>query len=182
MRRRAVFLDRDGVINRAPVRDGVPHSPGSFEALELLPQVAASLDALRAYGYALIVVTNQPDVARGRSSRAAVEQMHARLRRNLRLDAILTCYHDNADDCDCRKPRAGLLLRAAAELAIDLPASFMIGDRWRDIEAGRSAGCCTFFVDYDYRETRPALFDYRVESLAEATDIILARTHAPCPA
>jgi D-glycero-D-manno-heptose 1,7-bisphosphate phosphatase len=180
--RRAVFLDRDGVINRAPVRDGLPCSPGKLEALELLPQVGAALGALRLHGYALIIVTNQPDVARGRSTRTAIEQMHARLRHRLPLDAILTCYHDHADACDCRKPRAGLLLRAAAELAIDLSASFMIGDRWRDIDAGRSAGCRTFFVDYGYREPQPAHFDYRVRSLPEAAAIILGRAHATCPA
>lgn len=182
MSRRAVFLDRDGVINRAPVRDGLPFSPDAAEALELLPRVGAALSALRAEGYALIIVTNQPDVARGRSTRAAIEQVHARLRRSLPLDAILTCYHDNADACDCRKPRAGLLLRAAAELAIDLSASFMVGDRWRDIEAGRSAGCRTFFVDYGYLEPRPAQFDYRVESLPEAAAIILGRGDVACPA
>jgi len=170
-----VFLDRDGVINRAAVRNGRPHPPASPEELEILPKVREAVSSLRARGYSVIVVTNQPDVARGTASRESVDAIHRRLRQELAFDAILTCYHDNADDCDCRKPKPGLLLRAAELLGIDLSASFMVGDRWRDVEAGKRAGCRTFFVDYGYDEDRPADADFRVGSLSEAAGIILAR-------
>jgi D-glycero-D-manno-heptose 1,7-bisphosphate phosphatase len=173
--RPAVFLDRDGVINRAFTRDGTPHPPASLADLELLPDVAAALKELKTHGYCLVVVTNQPDVARGTSSRELVEAIHAHLKVTLALDAVLTCFHDDADRCDCRKPSPGLLLRAAQELGIDLGSSFMVGDRWRDVEAGRRAGCRTFFINRGYAEKSPESCDYRVGSLAEASRIILTQ-------
>jgi D-glycero-D-manno-heptose 1,7-bisphosphate phosphatase len=173
MKRPAVFLDRDGVINRAWVRNGTPHPPASLGELEILPGVAAALQALRARGYPLIVVTNQPDVGRGILPRSVVEEIHERLRTEFALDAILTCFHDGTAGCDCRKPRPGLLLQAARDFDIDLSESFMVGDRWRDVEAGQRAGCKTFYVDYDYQERRALTYDYRVASLEEAAHIIL---------
>ena len=170
--RPAVFLDRDGVINRAVTRDGTPHPPTCLADLELLPNVVESLKELKAHGYWLVVVTNQPDVARGTSSRELVEAIHEHLKVELGLDAVLSCFHDDADRCDCRKPRPGMLLRAAREMGIDLRSSFMVGDRWRDVEAGRRAGCRTFFIDYGYVDKSPDSCDYRVESLAEAVRII----------
>ena len=177
MSRTAVFLDRDGVINRAVVRDGTPHPPASVEDLEILPSVPAALHALRELGYALIVVTNQPDVARGSASRASVDAIHQRLSSELKLDAIFACFHDDADECDCRKPKPGLLVRAAGDFGIDLSQSFMVGDRWRDVEAGRRAGCRTFFIDCGYPETAPPSCDYRVASLMEAARLIAAQPH-----
>jgi D-glycero-D-manno-heptose 1,7-bisphosphate phosphatase len=172
MKRPAVFLDRDGVINRAFVREGTPHPPASLHELEILPGVPAALEALRSRGYSLIVVTNQPDVARGTLARSVVEEIHERLRAQCCLDAILTCFHDGMDWCDCRKPQPGLLLQAARDFDIELSASVMVGDRWRDIEAGQRAGCKTFFVDYDYQERRPLAYDFRVSSLEEVAHII----------
>src|SRR5206468_1016892 len=102
---RAVFLDRDGVINRAIVRDGKPYPPAALAELEILPGVREGLAALKAAGYRLIVVTNQPDVARGTTSKALVESINARLSAELPLDIVLTCWHDSADQCACRKPR-----------------------------------------------------------------------------
>lgn len=176
MMRPAVFLDRDGVINRALIRDGAPHPPASLRDLEILPYVPEALSALKARGYSLVVVTNQPDVARGTSSRELVDNIHERLKSTLDLDAIFTCFHDNADACDCRKPKPGLLYRAAHDLSIDLPSSFMVGDRRRDVEAGKRAGCRTFFVDRSYHERPPSSFDFRVGSLIEASRIILAQS------
>lgn len=172
--RRAVFLDRDGVINKAFVRDGRPYPPASLSQLEILPGVEEALGRLRKAGFRLIVVTNQPDVARGTQTSEVVEAMHAMLRSRLPLDEVLTCYHDNADRCVCRKPAPGLLLAAAEKYRIDLAASYMVGDRWRDVEAGRRAGCTTLFVDYQYGETEPIQPHVRVDSLTAATDWILA--------
>jgi D-glycero-D-manno-heptose 1,7-bisphosphate phosphatase len=178
MTRRAVFLDRDGVINRVVMRNGTPGAPASLEEVEVLPDVPQALSALKAGGYVLVVVTNQPDVARGAFPRSTVELIHERLKGELSLDAILTCFHDNVDDCDCRKPKPGLLLRAAQELSIDLASSFMVGDRWRDVEAGQRAGCRTFFLDRNYDERQPMTWDFRVSSLSEAAGIVLA-LHGP---
>ena len=169
MTRRGVFLDRDGVINRAIVRNGRPHPPSNLSELEILPGVPEALASLRAEGFRLVVVTNQPDVARGTQTREAVEGLHAALRERLPLDEFRVCYHDDADRCACRKPAPGLLLQAAHELELDLASCFMVGDRWRDIEAGRRAGCTTVFVDHGYAEPRPVDFHVRVASLAEAS-------------
>ncbi|MBU3556848.1 HAD family hydrolase [Polynucleobacter sp. Ross1-W9] len=171
--RRAVFLDRDGVINRAIVRNGKPFPPSGMDELEILPGVEDSLEKLHAAGYLLIVVTNQPDVARGITSQEAVEQINSFLEARLPIDEFRTCYHDSADGCTCRKPLPGSLLDAAKEHEIDLSRSFMVGDRWRDIEAGSSAGCKTFFINYKYNEQQPEMPDFIVSSLLEAKKIIL---------
>jgi D-glycero-D-manno-heptose 1,7-bisphosphate phosphatase len=172
---RAVFLDRDGVINRAVLRDGKPHPPASADLVELMPGVATALQRLKAAGYLLIVVTNQPDVARGAQTRDAVEAIHARLASMLPLDEFRACYHDDQDACACRKPEPGLIIEAARDLRLDVGASVMVGDRWRDIEAGRRAGCATVFIDYGYAEPQPHGPDAVVTSLEEATDWILSR-------
>jgi D-glycero-D-manno-heptose 1,7-bisphosphate phosphatase len=171
--RRAVFLDRDGVLNRAFVRDGKPFPPSSIDELEILPGVPEALGRLKRAGFILIVVTNQPDVARGQTSRDAIERIHARLRAKLPLDEIRVCYHDDRDECECRKPKPGLLMNAAHDLKIEMKASYMVGDRWRDIEAGRRAGCRPLLVDHGYEEDRRVQPDARVGSLAEAADWIL---------
>ncbi|MEW6682302.1 MAG: HAD family hydrolase [Nitrospirota bacterium] len=172
MSHRAVFLDRDGVLNRAFVRNGKPYPPSSLAELEILPGVPEALALLRAEGFQLVVVTNQPDVARGTQTRETVELLHAALRARLPLDRVLVCYHDDADQCECRKPAPGLLLEAARDLGLSLASCFMVGDRWRDIEAGRRAGCTNVFVDHGYAEPRPKDFHVRVASLAEASEWI----------
>ncbi|MGZ5280361.1 MAG: HAD-IIIA family hydrolase, partial [Pseudobdellovibrionaceae bacterium] len=121
------------------------------------------------------VVTNQPDVARGTTTKDSIDRIHDHLKSELPLDTILTCFHDDADKCDCRKPKPGLIFQAAKEMSIDLSASFMVGDRWRDIEAGQKAGCQNFFVDYGYDEKQPQSYDFRVSSLLEASQIILQK-------
>ena len=173
MTRRAVFLDRDGVINRARVVKGRPYPPRTLAELEVLPGVAEALQALTDAGFLLIVATNQPDVARGAILRAEVDAINARLMELLPLDDIRVCFHDSADGCGCRKPRPGLLADAARDYAINLAHSFMVGDRWRDIEAGRRAGCTTLFIDHGYAEQRPEQCDYTVKSLPEAGRIII---------
>jgi D-glycero-D-manno-heptose 1,7-bisphosphate phosphatase len=172
--RRAVFLDRDGIINQSIVRDGKPYPPGSAAELEILAGVRDALVSLRNAGFLNIVVTNQPDVATGKQEIEIIEAMHRRLRLELALDDIKVCYHTDADGCDCRKPKPGMLLQAAREFGIDLEQSFMVGDRWRDIAAGQASGCTNFFIDYGYREKRPEQPYIAVTSLAEAGRRILA--------
>jgi D-glycero-D-manno-heptose 1,7-bisphosphate phosphatase len=169
--KRAVFLDRDGVINRAVMRDGKPYAPALLDDLELLPGVERALERLRDAGFARIVVTNQPDIARGTTTREAVDAIHAYMLRDLALDEIRVCPHDDADDCPCRKPRPGMLLQPPP---YDVASSYMVGDRWRDIEAGRAAACrATILVDYQYDEPLPHEPTVRVRSLEEAVDWIL---------
>ena len=172
---RAVFLDRDGVLNRATVRGDTPHPPDRLSDVEILPGVAEALEKLRRKGYRLIVVTNQPDVARGSQTKEAVEEINQFLTRKLRLDAVYTCYHDNSDDCACRKPKPGMLMRAADDHRIDLSASFMVGDRWGDVKAGAAAGCVTLLVKMPYSQCHRCSPDHVVADLREAADVILSR-------
>lgn len=167
----AVFLDRDGVLNRATVREGKSYPPPTAEDTELLPGVKEALARMKAAGYALVVVTNQPDVARGTQTRAMVEAINAKLALGLPIDEFRVCYHDDAARCACRKPEPGLLRQAPA---YDLAGSIMVGDRWRDIGAGRRAGVrATVLIDHGYRE-REVEPDARVSSLPEAADWTLA--------
>ncbi|HXZ03132.1 MAG TPA: HAD family hydrolase [Stellaceae bacterium] len=170
--RPAVFLDRDGTINVASVRDGKPHPPVSLAELVLVPGASAAIAALRQSGYCTIVVTNQPDVATGKQRREVVEAINQALMSRLMLDDIRVCYHVDADGCNCRKPKPGMLLAATRDWNIDLGRSFMIGDRWRDVEAGRAAGCRTLLIESGYGERRSEP-DFSVASLVEGCNIIL---------
>ncbi|MEZ5356539.1 MAG: HAD family hydrolase [Bryobacteraceae bacterium] len=173
---RAVFLDRDGVINRAVVEEGKPYPPASLDEMELNEGVREGLRALHEQGYKLLVVTNQPDVARGTQTREAIEAMHEWLAGELPLDDFFVCYHDSGDGCRCRKPKPGLLEQGAEKYGVDLKSSYMIGDRWRDIDAGTEAGCRTVWIDYGYRERGPAAPpDARVDSLRHAVEWILSQ-------
>jgi D-glycero-D-manno-heptose 1,7-bisphosphate phosphatase len=175
-RKRAVFLDRDGVINRVFVRDGVTHPPAHPAEFELLPGVVEAAGRLHAAGFALVVVTNQPDVARGSQTVAGVEALNDRVRFLLPVLDVLTCFHDTAAGCDCRKPRPGLLLEAARRWRLDLPRSFLVGDRWSDVAAGRAAGCRTVLVETPYGGRERCRPDHGVADLAAAADWILQRT------
>ena len=170
----AVFLDRDGIINRALVRDGKPYPPAQLNYFEILPGSVTSLLRLAEFGYVLIGVTNQPDVARGTQSREVVESFNALIQSTLPVRDIFVCYHDNADHCDCRKPKPGLILQATDKYDLDLSNSWMVGDRWKDIAAGQVLGLKTIFVDYHYTETyegTPA--DFTVDDTRYLADIIL---------
>lgn len=172
MRQRAVFLDRDGVVNRAVVREGKPHPPASLEEVEWLPGVGDAITTLRSLGLRVIIVSNQPDVGKGVQRRATVEAIHAELRRRFPIDDIKVCYHIEADGCGCRKPKPGMLLDAARQWGVDLGRSVMIGDRWRDVEAGRAAGCKTILIAAAYDERKPQQPDAVVQSLVEAGVLI----------
>jgi D-glycero-D-manno-heptose 1,7-bisphosphate phosphatase len=174
---RAVFLDRDGVLN-ATVGGG-PGSPRSETEFHLIPQAPDVCARLREAGFRLVVTTNQPEIARGLLDPEALTGMHERLRSSLGVGEVRVCTHDDGDGCGCRKPRPGLILDAARELDIDLAASFVVGDRWRDVEAGRRAGCTTILIDRPWSEAERSRPDHSVASLGEALDVIL---HDPRPA
>ena len=173
--RKAVFLDRDGVINRAMVKDGKPFAPQSLGEIEILPGVAEAIQSLKAHGFLVVVVSNQPDVARGTQSQESVESINRHLGSILGIEHFRVCYHDDGDNCHCRKPKPGLVTDAAALLGIDLSGSVLVGDRWRDISAGQAAGCRTIWIDRGYRERRPEDFDFRAASLLDASRWILAQ-------
>ncbi len=170
---KAVFLDRDGVLNKAIVKNGKPYPPVDLGHTEIIPGVEQAAQLLRAHGFELIVVTNQPDVARGTALRETVEAINQFLQVKLGIAEFRTCYHDSKDVCSCRKPLPGAILDAASARKIDLSQSFMVGDRWRDIEAGEAAGLKTVFIDYGYDEKQPVSYDFKASSLLEATPFIL---------
>ena len=170
----AVFLDRDGIINRAVVRDGRPYPPAGLKDVEIIPGAVSSIKRLAENGYIMIGITNQPDVARGTQSREIVEAINAMIQSRLPLREIFVCYHDNIDNCDCRKPKPGLILMAAEKHGVDLSRSWMVGDRWKDIAAGKAAGLKTIFVNYHYNERYGGpLADFTVDDIAKVADIIL---------
>lgn len=175
MTARAVFLDRDGVLNDAVLRDGRPYPPADEASMTIVAGAAEALLRLRERDFRLIVVTNQPDVARGTQPRAVVEAMNEKLRAALPVDEIVVCWHDG-DGCDCRKPKPGALLDAARRHGIDLGRSFMVGDRWRDIEAGQRAGVTCLFIDRGYSERQPEGDFVRVDSIGGAAEEILKMT------
>jgi D-glycero-D-manno-heptose 1,7-bisphosphate phosphatase len=173
---KAVFLDRDGVINRPIIVDGKPHPPRIVAEFEILPGVDQACSNLKNAGYLLVVVTNQPDVGRGILKKEVVEAIHETMMRQLPVDRVEVCYHagtEFGEECECRKPQPGMLINAAIALDVDLSRSFMVGDRWRDISCGKRAGCRTIFIDWDYNEPLREQPDFRVANLSEAVEWIL---------
>jgi D-glycero-D-manno-heptose 1,7-bisphosphate phosphatase len=173
--KRAVFLDRDGVLNRGVVKAGQPFAPFSIDDLEILPGVPEALAALRQHGFLLIVTTNQPDVSRGLGTVDQVDAIHAFMRSQMPLDDVRVCYHDDSHRCACRKPRPGMIFAAAVEHEVQLDRSFMVGDRWRDIGAGKSAGCTTILVNA-FPEPRRLEPDVELGDLPAAARWILSRS------
>ena len=170
--KKAVFLDRDGVINEVVTKNGRPHPPQNLKDLIICKGVLEGLQILKSKGFLLIVVTNQPDVSRGITTKDKVRSINNYLIKNLPLDEINTCFHDNKDNCHCRKPRPGMILNAAKKMNISLANSYLIGDRKKDIEAGINAGCKTIFIDYNYKEIKPNKYDLKVDSVLMASRLI----------
>lgn len=170
--KKAIFLDSDGVLNKAIINeDGKPVAPATLAELEIPAEVKPSLDKLKIAGYLLICVTNKPDIERGLMTQDQVDAIYHKIRNELPLDDVCICYHENSA---CYKPKPGLLLDAAKKYNIDLAQSYMIGDRWRDIGAGQNAGCKTVWIDRAYAEKNPSPpADYTAHSLTEATQWIL---------
>jgi D-glycero-D-manno-heptose 1,7-bisphosphate phosphatase len=172
--RPAVFLDRDGTLNVQVVREGKPYPPATLDEFRLFADVPGGCRSLKAAGFALVVATNQPDVGRGTTPQSVVEGMHGRLRSLLpEIDRIEVSYDSGREPARRRKPEPGMILDAAAALNLDLKRSWMVGDRWRDVECGRRAGLRTVLIDFGYAEKLPAPPDFTVKSFAEAVGAIL---------
>lgn len=176
--RPAVFLDRDGVLNSAEVVDGTPMSPRSIDEVTILPGVDDACRQLRDSGLVLVMVTNQPDISRGLMARDVVDGINEHIRQRLSIDSVAMCPHDDVDQCACRKPLPGMIVNSADELNLDLSRSVMVGDRWKDVAAGKAAGVATVFVDHRYGETEKADADHVVGGLLEAVPFILHLTTA----
>lgn len=174
----AVFFDRDGVLNKSVIKNGKPHPPANLTELEIAPDALTALTRLTQAGYVLIGATNQPDVARGTTDRATVDAINNAIMDCLPLTEIKVCFHDDADRCQCRKPKPGLLIQAAKDYAIDLPKSFMVGDRWKDIDAGKSANCTAIWLRTDYDEKQPSNMDYTALTLTDVANIICQQASA----
>ena len=174
----AVFLDRDGVINRSEVRDGKPYAPRRMQDFRLLPGVVRAIHDLKKAGLLVIVVTNQPDIGNGIVEAALVDAMHDKLRQVSLIDDIMVCPHRQNAGCQCRKPSPGMLIEAAKKWKIDLKNSFMVGDRWGDIVAGERAGCYNILINRHYKEEKPQQTnpDNRAASLPGAARLILDLT------
>ncbi len=171
MSKRAVFLDRDGVLNEAIIQDNKAYAPLTLAAFHLVPDAAKQVERLREAGLLCVVFTNQPEIARGRLRRETLEAMHRLLRTVVTLDDVLICTHDSTEGCGCHKPQPGMLRAAAIRWGIELKSSFVIGDRWRDVEAGRAAGCYTILIERSYSQCSTA--DICVAGLSQAVDVIL---------
>ena len=170
--KKAVFLDRDGVINKAFIKNGLPESPNSLSELEILPGVKESISRLKKLNFICLVVTNQPDVQRGKIKKNTIIKMNNFLKKKIELDDIFVCYHDDKDNCNCRKPKPGLLLQAGKKWNVDFKKSFMIGDRWRDIQSGEKVGCKTIYLDYNYKDIKPKNPNFVTDTLFNAVNII----------
>ena len=169
----AVFIDRDGVINRALVHEGRPFSPRSINDLVILDGVREAVSLLHEHGFITAVITNQPDITQGHTTLEFVLELHKAISKETGLQNFYICNHDDQNQCECRKPNIGLIREATQDLDIDVAKSFIVGDRWKDIEAGQSAGCKCFFIDNNYAEKRPVPPYRTVESLLEAALIIV---------
>lgn len=171
--KRAVFLDRDGVLNISEVINGKPYAPRTFKNFHIYSYVPEALQRLKHQGFTLAVVTNQPDVGNGKTDKREVDLMHQALMEQTPLDTIETCFHSHKTECDCRKPKIGLLLKIAAGFGIDPSKSFMVGDRKSDILAGQAFGCNTIFIHRGYKEPPPTNYWADALDLREAVNKIL---------
>jgi D-glycero-D-manno-heptose 1,7-bisphosphate phosphatase len=168
---RAVFLDRDGVINSVIFREGKPASPRLLSEFQFEYGIERPLERLKMAGLRLFVITNQPDIARGLIDRQTLNIINQQVMSRLSVEAIEVCPHDDRDDCRCRKPRPGMLIAIADRMGIELTESFVVGDSWRDVQAARAAGCAAIILDRSYNRNDDA--DFRVTTLGEAAQLIL---------
>jgi len=172
MKNKAIFWDRDGVINKVIIRNGGPSSPWRVEEFEILPDVKECLEASKKMGFLNIVFTSQPDISRGNLKIEDLEKMHKIMSETLLVDEVKFCPHDNQDNCSCRKPKPGLILEAAEEWSIDLNKSYVIGDSWKDIKAGKAAGCKTFLLRREYNKDYQKDYDFEVNNLKKMVEVI----------
>jgi D-glycero-D-manno-heptose 1,7-bisphosphate phosphatase len=169
---KAVFLDRDGTLNLSGIRSGVPVPPKEVHQVTIIDGVSWAIEIFKKKGYLPVIVTNQPDVARGTIKQSIVVEINEFICQSLGIENVYTCFHDDIDECGCRKPKPGLLELAASDLNIDLSKSIIVGDRWKDISAGQAVGCKPFYIESGYAERKPDSPFTSVSSLLMAAFLI----------
>ena len=172
MKNKAIFWDRDGVLNKVIMRNGKPSSPWCIEEFEILPDVKRCLEKTKEMGFLNIVFTSQPDISRGLLKTEELEKIHRIISETLLVDEIKFCPHDDKDNCECRKPKPGLIVEAVKKWSIDLDKSYVVGDSWKDIKAGKSAGCKTFLLRREYNKDYKEDYDFEINSLKQMVEII----------
>lgn len=170
---KAVILDRDGVINAVTVTNGIPQPPRGLSDLQLLPGVTTAIEKLKQSGFLVFCLSNQPEISRGTINQEDVYQISDYLTSELGIIEVFVCHHDDEDECICRKPKPGGINYFIEKYSLDKSQCFMVGDRWKDIDAGISAGCRTIFIENHYAEEKPSKQDFSVKSLDEAVQIVL---------
>ena len=172
VKNKAIFLDRDGVLNKSIIVNNLPFPPSNINEMEILPGVYEGIQLLKHSGFKLIVITNQPDVARGITDIEVVNELNNFILHELKIDEIKCCFHDDSDNCQCRKPKPGMILDAANEWNIDLSISYLIGDRWRDIETAKNTKLTTILIDYEYNEKKVNA-DFKCNNFEQAVNFVL---------
>ena len=152
--KKAVFLDRDGVLNKSIIKNGKPFPPKNLDELIIPDEVKSGIIKLKKEKFILIMITNQPDISRGKTNITKVKEINEYVKNMLGLDDIFMCIHDDVDNCKGRKPNPGMIFDAKSKWNIDLQKSFLIGDRWKDIQAGKNAGIGTFLLEHNYEEKK----------------------------
>ena len=170
---KAIFLDRDGVINEVIYHKGInkPSSPWKIDEFKFINGIEETLHRFKEKNYKLFIITNQPDIARQNIEKGVTEQINKKIFEKLPIDDIQICPHDDSDKCCCRKPKPGMIMDLAYHYDIDLDKSFLIGDGWKDMNAGSQAGCKTILIQKSYNKEVEA--DFKVLDLNTAGDIIL---------
>ena len=169
---RAVFLDRDGVVNQVVFRKGQPSSPRSLEEFIWVEGIQEAVKRLKSASWLVFVITNQPDIARQKLDPIISGQISATIYQYLPIDEIVVCPHDNDDNCACRKPHPGMLISLAERWQVDLGQSLIIGDSWKDMAAGKNANCQTILLERYYNTGTEA--DFKVDTVLSAVELILA--------
>lgn len=168
--KKAFFLDRDGVLIKTDVHNGKPYAIHCEDQFELLPKVKKSIDIIKKNNYMVIVITNQPDVGNNLISKDRVIKINQLLMKNIHIDDLFVCYHSQSMKCSCRKPNIFFFNQAVKKHNISLKKSYMVGDRYSDIEAGYNAGCQTIFINRNYSENKPTFQNFNAESLFQAVN------------
>jgi D-glycero-D-manno-heptose 1,7-bisphosphate phosphatase len=163
----ALFLDRDGVVNYSIVRDNKPYAPLNLNELKIIPGIKSVINIFKQRKFKIFVITNQPDVARGKVKKEEIDEINTIVQTQLSIDEVFTCYHDNQDQCDCRKPKSGAFIALSQKYNIDLTKSIMVGDRAKDIEAAKNVNCPSVFIDYGYNELKPLDQNYTIYGTSE---------------
>ena len=172
MKRQAIFLDRDGVINKATFVNGKHRSPLVLEELEIFKDAKRSIRKLRKLGFLIFIVTNQPEISRGNLRREESDAINAAIDKEIEPDEIVACPHDDSDGCSCRKPLPGMITGLISRYMLDPTRCYLVGDRLKDIEAGQAAGVKSIQIDRGYPEGLSTARLSSAKSLSGAVRII----------